>query len=57
VFCVTEFVYEECNNKTTNILTSSLLYSPIDLRPQFPVPSLFQPIAVIVVDANEADTR
>jgi hypothetical protein len=41
----------------TAILTSSLLYSPFDLRPQFTVPSLFQPTAVIAVDANEAATR
>jgi hypothetical protein len=39
------------------VLTSSLLHSPFDVRPQFNVPSLFQPTAVIVVDANEADTR
>jgi len=40
--------YRDC---VTAVLTSSLLYSPFDFRLQFTVPSLFQPTAVIAVDA------
>ena len=40
--------YSDC---VTAVLTSSLLYSPFDFTLQFIVPSLFQPTAVIAVDA------